>query len=132
MRHAGRPPGQEAESPVGGRHWSRVLTPWSIALGTVLLANVFFLTFNMLGSTLPTAGVNARVRAAFQQGQLEFRDWRPYDRGLGFNQYNDCSILMMGLSRDGGPLQRAVGPRLLLRAERWSGFCETLHEVPAT
>jgi hypothetical protein len=102
---------------------------WLLAIAAIIAANGFFLVFNLLGALLPTQPVTMAVRTAFAQGDLGLDDWLPFDRRLGFNQYNDCSILLMGLNREGPALQRAVGQRLTFRSSRWAGFCRTLYET---
>jgi hypothetical protein len=102
---------------------------WLLAVAAIIVANGFFLVFNLLGALLPTEPVTLAVRTAFAEGELGLEDWLPFDHRLGFNQYNDCSILLMGLNREGPALQRAVGQRLTFRSERWAGFCRTLYET---
>jgi hypothetical protein len=102
---------------------------WLLALAAIIAANGFFLVFNLLGAVLPTEPVTVAVRTAFAEGDLGLEDWLPFDHRRGFNQLNDCSILLMGLNREGPALQRAVGQRLTFRSERWAGFCQTLYET---
>jgi hypothetical protein len=119
------------------RWHARSRRTWLLAVAAIIVANGFFLVFNLLGALLPTEPVTLAVRTAFVEGELGLEDWLPFDHRLGFNQYNDCSILLMGLNREGPALQRAVGQRLTFRSERWDGgseFCrmlyETVHEDP--
>jgi hypothetical protein len=100
-----------------------------VTLLVVLTANVLFLAVNLAGWAAPAEPLLERVRTAFATGDLLYDDWRPFDRWRGYNQYNDCIILLLATDRSAPLLSRAVGPVITSRGRSYSGYCETLAEV---
>jgi hypothetical protein len=106
--------------------------PWLLSVLIVFAANGLFLGLNVAGSAAPVGPLVKRIRTAFEAGALGPWDWRAFDSRRGYNQYNDCMILLFSITRDAGVLSRALGPLWTVRNEDipgWPGYCITLNEM---
>lgn len=95
-----------------------------------MVANVIFLLLNLAAAAAPAEPLLDRVRDAFARGALAHDDYLPRDTQRGFNQFNDCLILLYTTNRSGSALERAVGPPVLRRDANpeWRDLCLTLDE----
>ena len=106
--------------------------PWLLSVLIVFAANGLFLGLNVAGSAAPVGPLVERIRTAFEAGALGPWDWRAFDSQRGYNQYNDCMILLFSITRDASVLSRALGPLRTVRNEDipgHPGYCITLNEM---
>jgi hypothetical protein len=94
------------------------------------LLNVLFLLLLVATNGSPET-IRARTLAAFQSGDLDTRDFPPFDSRHGFLQYSDCIVLQMLSVPDSSRLRRAISPLLYVADSDWRGQCAVLRRVTA-
>ena len=102
--------------------------PFAWSLGIIVLANVLFFAL-MLAAQGDQDVIIARVRAAFERGELGIADYLFFDTRRGWHQYNDCTVLQMLANRDSSRLKRALAPKVFYRNENWDDQCAVLRAV---
>jgi len=94
-------------------------------LTVILLANLVFFGLVVAVQNEPST-MAARIRTAFQSGELGIKDYLLFDRRRGWHQYNDCTVLQMISNRDSSRLARALAPRIYYRNADWTNQCAVL------
>ncbi len=61
---------------------------------------------------LPAERMQANLQASFAEGSLQEKDWLHGNRTIGFNQYNDCLLVMMASFRT-DPWSSAIAPTVI-------------------
>jgi hypothetical protein len=109
----------------------RSFLTWVIAIIAVIAANGAFLAINTAAAAAPAERLLERVRDAYVRADLTDEDYLWHDRRRGFNQFNDCVILLANTNRTGPAISRAIGPPVLQRRDPnpgWRDICLTLWE----
>ena len=82
---------------------------WPIAVtATGAAVTVVLLLLLLATELLPRVPMQRNLQRSIAQGSLQPEDW-PWDRTRGFNQYNDCLLVMMARFRQ-SPLSSTVAP----------------------
>lgn len=97
-------------------------------VGVVALLNGLFLLLLVLSIGDPP-GVRRRVQAAFASGDLDSKDFLPFDSRRGFFQYTDCMVLQMLAAPGSSRLGRAISPIVYVADDDWRGQCIVLQRV---
>ena len=84
--------------------------PVARGIGVVLAANLLFFALMTLAPGEPRL-VAARVRNAYETGELGTVSYRWFDTRRGVFQHNDCLVLEMLSNRHSSTLERALAPR---------------------
>ena len=98
------------------------------AVVVVALLNAVFLLLVLVAQVEPSL-VRARVRAAFQDGDLVHEDYLLFDSRRGYFQYNDCNVLQMIVNAGSSRLDRAISPVVYRANKDWTDQCAVLHRV---
>jgi hypothetical protein len=93
-----------------------------------LLANLAFFGLVLAAQSEPST-MAARIRTAFQSGDLGIKDYLPFDRRRGWHQYNDCTVLQMISNQDPSRLARALAPRIYYQNADWTNQCAVLRSL---
>jgi hypothetical protein len=84
------------------------------ALAVVTLANLLFLALMLVAPGDPQR-MEARVRTAYETGELGTRSYLRYDTRRGYFQHNDCLVLQMLSNRHSSAVERALAPRVYIK-----------------
>jgi hypothetical protein len=98
------------------------------AVLVVFIWNCGFL-FLVLFVPVDSPTIRHRIRAAFETGDLGFRDYLLFDSRRGFFQYNDCNVLQMIVNRNPSRVARAISPIVYSANDDWTNQCVVLHRV---
>lgn len=101
--------------------------PLARGVAIVVFANLLFLALLVVAPAGPHVAA-ARVRKAFETGEIETNASLPLDRRRGSFQYNDCLILQMLANEDSSPFARAVAPKVYVKGPSWRP-CEVLRDL---
>jgi hypothetical protein len=83
-----------------------------VGLFAPALAMILFLLLNLTSVLLTKKEwIRQSTRQAFLEGSLSEQYESPYDRKNGYNQFNDCLIIVMLLSDYRTNIQEAISPR---------------------
>ena len=84
-------------------------------LAVVAFANVLFLALMVAAPGDPRV-VATRVQTAYETGELGTLSYLRYDTRRGYFQHNDCLILQMLSNQHSSMLERAVAPKVYIKA----------------
>ncbi|HEX5718538.1 MAG TPA: hypothetical protein VF179_20415 [Thermoanaerobaculia bacterium] len=103
-------------------------SPLAWSLGIIVLANLLFFAL-LVAAQGNQEVIIARVRAAFETGELGLADYLFFDSRRGWHQYNDCNVLQMLVNRDSSRLKRALAPKVFYRNKDRDDQCAVLRAV---